>query len=158
MLRQKPFSIRHSSLRVHRFLKRNFVVFYVVAARGTTAAAAAAAARAAASALTAPASAAGLSDGYAFHVSRAVEELYVGGVDFERLPRLALAVSPLLHVEAPFDVDAPPLREILRDVLGLLAPRRDAEPGGDRQSTRLNSSHANISYAVFCLQNNTPNL
>src|SRR5438445_12976425 len=24
-------------------------------------------------------------------------------------------------------------------------------PGGDRKSTRLNSSHANISYAVFCL-------
>src|SRR5438445_8434811 len=34
----------------------------------------------------------------------------------------------------------------------------DAEPaagvghGGDRKSTRLNSSHANISYAVFCLK------
>src|SRR3712207_7657582 len=25
-------------------------------------------------------------------------------------------------------------------------------PGVDRKSTRLNSSHANISYAVFCLQ------
>src|SRR3712207_7942380 len=29
---------------------------------------------------------------------------------------------------------------------------------GDRKSTRLNSSHANISYAVFCLKkNNDPN-
>src|SRR3712207_7296715 len=29
----------------------------------------------------------------------------------------------------------------------------DADPGpGDRKSTRLNSSHANISYAVFCLK------
>src|SRR3712207_8730071 len=27
--------------------------------------------------------------------------------------------------------------------------------GGDRKSTRLNSSHANISYAVFFLQKNT---
>src|SRR3712207_7300303 len=27
---------------------------------------------------------------------------------------------------------------------------------GDRKSTRLNSSHANISYAVFCLKKNTP--
>src|SRR3712207_8932604 len=27
--------------------------------------------------------------------------------------------------------------------------------GGDRKSTRLNSSHANISYAVFCLKNRT---
>src|SRR3712207_8410310 len=26
-------------------------------------------------------------------------------------------------------------------------------PRGDRKSTRLNSSHANISYAVFCLKN-----
>src|SRR3712207_8713857 len=28
-------------------------------------------------------------------------------------------------------------------------------PGGDRKSTRLNSSHANISYAVFCLKTHT---
>src|SRR3712207_8578017 len=27
----------------------------------------------------------------------------------------------------------------------------------DRKSTRLNSSHANISYAVFCLKKKTPN-
>src|SRR3712207_7234067 len=27
-----------------------------------------------------------------------------------------------------------------------------ARGGGDRKSTRLNSSHANISYAVFCLK------
>src|SRR3712207_8840453 len=27
--------------------------------------------------------------------------------------------------------------------------------GKDRKSTRLNSSHANISYAVFCLKTNT---
>src|SRR3712207_7438828 len=37
------------------------------------------------------------------------------------------------------------------------SPRRGGEPGGsiawgDRKSTRLNSSHANISYAVFCLK------
>src|SRR3712207_8269761 len=30
--------------------------------------------------------------------------------------------------------------------------RRDFFEGGDRKSTRLNSSHANISYAVFCLK------
>src|SRR3712207_8445566 len=28
----------------------------------------------------------------------------------------------------------------------------DSEPMADRKSTRLNSSHANISYAVFCLK------
>src|SRR3712207_8488497 len=30
-------------------------------------------------------------------------------------------------------------------------------PRGDRKSTRLNSSHANISYAVFCLKKKTTN-
>src|SRR5690242_21533237 len=30
--------------------------------------------------------------------------------------------------------------------------RRDAEVGPDRKSTRLNSSHMSISYAVFCLK------
>src|SRR3712207_7259124 len=31
-------------------------------------------------------------------------------------------------------------------------PRLDGLEQGDRKSTRLNSSHANISYAVFCLK------
>src|SRR3712207_7373441 len=31
-------------------------------------------------------------------------------------------------------------------------PRPHAVPRQDRKSTRLNSSHANISYAVFCLK------
>src|SRR5438552_12224160 len=30
-----------------------------------------------------------------------------------------------------------------------------AQPGGDRKSTRLNSSHQIISYAVFCLEKKT---
>src|SRR3712207_8451600 len=36
-------------------------------------------------------------------------------------------------------------------------PGRWLAPGGDRKSTRLNSSHANISYAVFCLKNKLNN-
>src|SRR3712207_7948019 len=44
--------------------------------------------------------------------------------------------------------------------VGLVQPARRAGDdraehalaGGDRKSTRLNSSHANISYAVFCLK------
>src|SRR3712207_8073953 len=39
---------------------------------------------------------------------------------------------------------------------GLVGGNRQVEtigqPAGDRKSTRLNSSHANISYAVFCLK------
>src|SRR3712207_6959447 len=34
----------------------------------------------------------------------------------------------------------------------LLMSTRTAPPPRDRKSTRLNSSHANISYAVFCLK------
>src|SRR3712207_7347914 len=33
-----------------------------------------------------------------------------------------------------------------------------AEPSVDRKSTRLNSSHANISYAVFCLKKKKENM
>src|SRR3712207_8620082 len=36
--------------------------------------------------------------------------------------------------------------------LGEGAPARAVGRDGDRKSTRLNSSHANISYAVFCLK------
>src|SRR3712207_8373148 len=35
---------------------------------------------------------------------------------------------------------------------GLRVPPAQGEHGADRKSTRLNSSHANISYAVFCLK------
>src|SRR3712207_8042745 len=35
-----------------------------------------------------------------------------------------------------------------------LGEAREEEGEGDRKSTRLNSSHANISYAVFCLKKN----
>src|SRR3712207_8218132 len=40
-----------------------------------------------------------------------------------------------------------------RDVLGPLGAEEDRDLlAQDRKSTRLNSSHANISYAVFCLK------
>src|SRR3712207_8747831 len=37
---------------------------------------------------------------------------------------------------------------------GRRPPRPGSAPDRDRKSTRLNSSHANISYAVFCLKKN----
>src|SRR3712207_8127535 len=43
-------------------------------------------------------------------------------------------------------------RAALATVAALLP--EGARPTLDRKSTRLNSSHANISYAVFCLKNN----
>src|SRR3712207_7328832 len=51
------------------------------------------------------------------------------------------------------------LADVRRRSLELLAPLPDAElvrqHSPDRKSTRLNSSHANISYAVFCLKKKT---
>src|SRR5258707_7388383 len=48
------------------------------------------------------------------------------------------------------------VRAITKDAAGHLAIDGDGEPVEwaleDRKSTRLNSSHANISYAVFCLK------
>src|SRR3712207_8045781 len=49
---------------------------------------------------------------------------------------------------------AEPLVEPVHAVLDALEPLGDrADPAGqDRKSTRLKSSHAHISYAVFCLE------
>src|SRR3712207_7956464 len=45
------------------------------------------------------------------------------------------------------------LSSLLDQVFGVTLPDAiSAPPGEDRKSTRLNSSHANISYAVFCLK------
>src|SRR3712207_8203443 len=43
-------------------------------------------------------------------------------------------------------------QEDRREGVARLRRRRAAEQVQDRKSTRLNSSHANISYAVFCLK------
>src|SRR3712207_7707000 len=46
-----------------------------------------------------------------------------------------------------------PLGQAHRSSLtGWHARSKEPEVRGDRKSTRLNSSHANISYAVFCLK------
>src|SRR3712207_7674223 len=53
---------------------------------------------------------------------------------------------------------------LLRRARVLRRPRSGAEGRahvalrGDRKSTRLNSSHANISYAVFCLKKKKKNM
>src|SRR3712207_7773002 len=52
--------------------------------------------------------------------------------------------------------DVPQSRAMLTDLLMTLGFEAieavDGEQAIDRKSTRLNSSHANISYAVFCLK------
>src|SRR5436305_9974359 len=44
------------------------------------------------------------------------------------------------------------------DVAGLALPGLPFVMVGDRKSTRLNSNHVRISYAVFCLKKKTPTL
>src|SRR3712207_7689689 len=48
-------------------------------------------------------------------------------------------------------VEIPTREEIHDNIAAFWRPRAALRPG-DRKSTRLNSSHANISYAVFCLK------
>src|SRR3712207_7765394 len=43
-------------------------------------------------------------------------------------------------------------RDLMAATVGVEISSRRAEQRKDRKSTRLNSSHANISYAVFCLK------
>src|SRR3712207_8072300 len=62
--------------------------------------------------------------------------------------------GPATDVEGPFDVPGADHRARRRppDAAGGEVLRRGRHGPGDRKSTRLNSSHANISYAVFCLK------
>src|SRR5438034_4139960 len=70
---------------------------------------------------------------------------------FRSFHRVVGRVRPVEHEPRP---------SLLDDVLGGVRrirrvdrQRTDTEPaGGDRKSTRLNSSHTVISYAVFCLK------
>src|SRR3712207_8484778 len=66
-------------------------------------------------------------------VGQVVDEVDQG----QRVPVAAL------HLEHPGDDVAPAEQHL---------PVLRRQVGADRKSTRLNSSHANISYAVFCLK------
>src|SRR3712207_8046308 len=53
--------------------------------------------------------------------------------------------------------EEPALQPLLEDLAGEAeVVVEQVHRGLDRKSTRLNSSHANISYAVFCLKKKTP--
>src|SRR3712207_8930046 len=67
-------------------------------------------------------------------------------------PLVDPGVQPAPAVEQPVDA----LVVVSGDRAGRLVPELDLDRLAlgqqDRKSTRLNSSHANISYAVFCLK------
>src|SRR3712207_8066059 len=56
------------------------------------------------------------------------------------------------HVNKTFDGCDVQNPEFLKRVVGLKKLKPELKIQLDRKSTRLNSSHANISYAVFCLK------
>src|SRR3712207_7914822 len=60
-----------------------------------------------------------------------------------------------LEVAFLLGVPAAQVAAVEPDHEGSGRPRRGPRRGLDRKSTRLNSSHANISYAVFCLKKKT---
>src|SRR3712207_9295313 len=68
--------------------------------------------------------------------------------------RVGNAPASLIE-DAPVDDDPLPNRLA---VLGVVADEVVVQGPEDRKSTRLNSSHANISYAVFCLKKKKKNI
>src|SRR5258707_11030982 len=67
---------------------------------------------------------------------------------YTTLFRSLAALSPALEKFNRFEgVDLAGLDVVVRELSDVVIPN-----GVDRKSTRLNSSHANISYAVFCLK------
>src|SRR3712207_8087908 len=62
--------------------------------------------------------------------------------------------STLVRADVSWDAIARRHADAVEAANGQGAPASRGVDGEDRKSTRLNSSHANISYAVFCLKKN----
>src|SRR3712207_7429968 len=71
-------------------------------------------------------------------------------VTYDDKYRYAVSVGRVYKANLPAQVD------VVTSTSGAMCGIR-LQPGVDRKSTRLNSSHANISYAVFCLKKKTKN-
>src|SRR3712207_9394020 len=73
--------------------------------------------------------------------------LFRSGLDLENTRSWPYLQHNLIHDLAALNK----VEMLLWDAWGL-ADEHSTDPHEDRKSTRLNSSHANISYAVFCLK------
>src|SRR5690349_22591405 len=83
-----------------------------------------------------------------FQAEDGIRDLYVTGVQ--------TCALPILTTQPPFEHE-PVMVDRIVDLFGPVPAGTvvDATVGGagqDRKSTRLNSSHVEISYAVFCLK------
>src|SRR3712207_7171531 len=76
----------------------------------------------------------------------------VGAEERDVEPQLLQSAHGRLADRRLGDPADPAAEHVQRDALRGREPGGDGHRVGDRKSTRLNSSHANISYAVFCLQ------
>src|SRR5690606_41074843 len=74
---------------------------------------------------------------------------YRTGVRFDDIGGQAQSKRELLEAIDVLRSDAAARRLGIRPLRGILLT---GPPGTDRKSTRLNSSHVKISYAVFCLK------
>src|SRR3712207_7946521 len=80
-----------------------------------------------------------------------------GTTVFAEMSALAVATGSINLGQGFPDYPGPPeVLEVARSAIGTAHDQYPPGPGipelRDRKSTRLNSSHANISYAVFCLK------
>src|SRR5688572_31019104 len=83
---------------------------------------------------------------------------------FRSAPMMAMAVRQAVNKTAAADAcrqsnlpqwhDAA-IKELVQEAKGFLANITVTDSPLDRKSTRLNSSHSQISYAVFCLKKKT---
>src|SRR3712207_9473592 len=91
-----------------------------------------------------------VTDWFFFFNDTATTEIYTLSLH-DALPIFAARLPDAHERRARVVHDGAHVREVQVDETG----DRD-EVGEDRKSTRLNSSHANISYAVFCLKKKRP--
>src|SRR5438876_247655 len=76
---------------------------------------------------------------------------FPGGYFWHSIGEAAVIAALLMFLVDPF-LKARLLKEAARDIFEYLLGFDHQPPLKDRKSTRLNSSHPSISYAVFCLK------
>src|SRR5699024_12127745 len=84
---------------------------------------------------------------YGAHTARAVANFPITGRTIGEIPELVTALAEVKQAAAKANGE---LGAIPSDVAETIVAAATDVAGGDRKSTRLNSSHVSISYAVFC--------